>query len=88
MPIWFPIRSRSSAASRANDKLLFTTLMEPWDEPFDPKKVRRDIEWISAQFSEQIDELQSSTDAASRCVAAFSGIRGMPVCFWQPAGLE
>jgi len=39
------------------DKLLFATLMEPWDEPFDPKKVERDIEWIAAQFSEDVDEV-------------------------------
>lgn len=39
------------------DKLLFATLMEPWDEPFDPKKVERDIEWIAAQFSEDLDEV-------------------------------
>lgn len=36
------------------EKLLFATLMAPWDEPFEPKKVERDIEWISTQFSEGI----------------------------------
>ena len=41
------------------DKLLFSTLMEPWDEPFDPKKVERDIEWISTQFSEQIAQVET-----------------------------
>lgn len=40
------------------EKLLFSTLMEPWDEPFEPKKVERDIEWIATQFSERIKAVE------------------------------
>ena len=65
--------------------------MEPWDEPFDRKKVERDIEWISTQFSEKVLRLrsvsvQSTPGKARTCGPGFCFIPAVAVFIPAPPG--